>query len=435
LRDFARRVARRLPDPLHRAARKADEFTRGWVTGGTLFEELGFYYVGPVDGHNVEQLVQILENVRDADEGPMLVHVVTKKGKGYGPAEAAADKYHGVQKFDVISGEQAKAPAGPPSYTGVFAKALLAEAERDDKVVAITAAMPSGTGLDKFEARFPERTFDVGIAEQHAVTFAAGLAAQGYRPFCAIYSTFLQRAYDQVVHDVAIQNLPVRFAMDRAGLVGADGATHAGSFDLAYLCTLPNMVVMAAADEAELVNMVHTMALHDSGPSAVRYPRGNGTGVPLPATPERLEIGKGRVVKEGKKVAILSLGTRLEDALKAAETLDARGLSTTVADLRFAKPLDEELIRRLLTSHEVAVTVEEAAVGGLGAHVLTMASDQGLIDAGLKLRTMRLPDTFQDHDKPEKQYAEAGLDADGIVETVLKALRHNSAGVIEGARA
>jgi 1-deoxy-D-xylulose-5-phosphate synthase len=435
LRDFARRVARRLPDPLHRAARKADEFTRGWVTGGTLFEELGFYYVGPVDGHDLDALIPILENVRDADEGPMLVHVVTKKGKGYGPAEAAADKYHGVQRFDVISGEQAKAPAGPPSYTGVFATALIAEAERDEKVVAITAAMPSGTGLDKFEAKFPERTFDVGIAEQHAVTFAAGLAAQGYRPFVAIYSTFLQRAYDQVVHDVAIQNLPVRFAMDRAGLVGADGATHAGSFDLAYLCTLPNFVVMAAADEVELVHMVHTMALHDSGPSAVRYPRGNGLGLPLPAVPERLEIGKGRIVKEGKKVAILSLGTRLEEALKAAEILDARGLSTTVADLRFVKPLDEALIRRLLTGHEVAVTVEEAAIGGLGAHVLTLASDQGLIDAGLKLRTMRLPDAFQDHDKPEKQYAEAGLDADGIVATVLKALRHNSSGVVEGARA
>jgi 1-deoxy-D-xylulose-5-phosphate synthase len=435
LRDFARRVARRLPDPLHRAARKADEFTRGWVTGGTLFEELGFYYVGPVDGHDLDALIPILENVRDADEGPMLVHVVTKKGKGYGPAEAAADKYHGVQKFDVISGEQAKAPSGPPSYTGVFAKALMAEAERDEKIVAITAAMPSGTGLDKFEAKFPERSFDVGIAEQHAVTFAAGLAAQGYRPFCAIYSTFLQRAYDQVVHDVAIQNLPVRFAMDRAGLVGADGATHAGSFDLAYLCTLPNMVVMAAADEAELVNMVHTMALHDSGPSAVRYPRGNGTGVALPEVPQRLEIGKGRVVREGKKVAILSLGTRLEEALKAAEILDARGLSATVADLRFAKPLDEALIRRLLSTHEVAVTVEEAAVGGLGAHVLTLASDQGLIDSGLKLRTLRLPDTFQDHDKPEKQYEEAGLDAAGIVNTVLKALRHNSAGVVEGARA
>jgi 1-deoxy-D-xylulose-5-phosphate synthase len=435
LRDFARRVARRLPDPLHRAARKADEYTRGWVTGGTLFEELGLYYVGPVDGHDLDQLIPILENVRDAGEGPMLVHVVTKKGKGYGPAEAAADKYHGVQKFDVVSGEQAKAEPGPPSYTNVFAKALIAEAERDEKVVAITAAMPSGTGLDKFEQKFPERSFDVGIAEQHAVTFAAGMAAEGYRPFCAIYSTFLQRAYDQVVHDVAIQNLPVRFAMDRAGLVGADGATHAGSFDLAYLCTLPNMVVMAAADEAELVHMVHTMALHDSGPSAVRYPRGNGVGVPLPAVAERLEIGKGRVVREGKKVAILSLGTRLEEAMKAAEILEGKGLSATVADLRFAKPLDEPLIRRLLTTHEVAVTVEEAAVGGFGAHVLTLASDAGLIDAGLKLRTMRLPDLFQDQDKPEKQYADAGLDAAGIVDTVLKALRHNSAGVVEGARA
>jgi 1-deoxy-D-xylulose-5-phosphate synthase len=435
LRHVAQRVARKLPKRLHVMARRMEEYARGMWTGGTLFEELGFYYVGPVDGHNVERLVKILENVRDAGEGPMLVHVVTKKGKGYGPAEAADDKYHGVQKFDVVSGVQAKSEPGPPSYTGVFAKALVAEAARDDKVVAITAAMPSGTGLDKFQAAFPERCFDVGIAEQHAVTFAAGLAAQGMRPFCAIYSTFLQRAYDQVVHDVAIQNLPVRFAIDRAGLVGADGATHAGSFDLAYLCTLPNFTVMAAADEAELVHMVHTAAMHDSGPIALRYPRGNGTGVALPATPERLEIGKGRIVREGKKVAILSLGTRLEEALKAAEILEGRGLSTTVADLRFAKPLDEELIRRLLTSHEVAVTVEEAAVGGFGAHVLTMASDQGLIDAGLKLRTMRLPDHFQDQDKPEKQYADAGLDAEGIVETVLKALRHNSAGVVEGARA
>jgi 1-deoxy-D-xylulose-5-phosphate synthase len=435
VRHLAQRFARKLPRPLHDAARKAEEYARGMATGGTFFEELGFYYVGPIDGHDVDGLVQILENVRDAGQGPMLVHVVTKKGKGYAPAEAAADKYHGVQKFDVVSGEQAKAEPGPPSYTGVFAHALLAEAERDEKVVAITAAMPSGTGLDKFQQRFPTRTFDVGIAEQHAVTFAAGLAAQGYRPFCAIYSTFLQRAYDQVVHDVAIQNLPVRFAMDRAGLVGADGATHAGSFDLAYLCTLPNMVVMAAADEVELVHMVHTMALHDSSPSAVRYPRGNGVGLPLPASPQRLEIGKGRVVREGKAVAILSLGTRLEEALKAADTLESKGLSTTVADLRFAKPLDEDLIRRLLTTHEVCVTVEEAAIGGFGAHVLTMASDQGLIDAGLKLRTMRLPDVFQDQDKPEKQYAEAGLDADGIVATVLKALRHNSTAVVEGARA
>jgi 1-deoxy-D-xylulose-5-phosphate synthase len=435
LRSLAQRFARKLPRRLHVMARRWEEYSRGFWTGGTLFEELGFYYVGPVDGHNVERLVKILENVRDADEGPMLVHVVTKKGKGYGPAEAAVDKYHGVQKFDVISGEQAKAEPGPPSYTGVFAKALIAEAARDEKIVAITAAMPAGTGLDKFGERFPDRMFDVGIAEQHGVTFAAGLAAQGMRPFCAIYSTFLQRAYDQVVHDVAIQNLPVRFAIDRAGLVGADGATHAGSFDVTYLATLPNFVVMAAADEAELVHMVHTAALHDGGPIAVRYPRGNGTGVALPETPERLEIGKGRIVREGKKVAILSLGTRLAEALKAAEMLDGRGLSTTVADLRFAKPLDEDLIRRLLASHEVAVTVEEASIGGLGAHVLTMASDAGLTDAGLKLRTMRLPDRFQDQDKPEKQYADAGLDAEGIVETVLKALRHNSAGVIEGARA
>jgi 1-deoxy-D-xylulose-5-phosphate synthase len=429
VRHLAQRFARKLPDSLHNFAHKIEEFGRGLATGGTLFEELGFYYVGPVDGHNVERLVDILENVRDAAEGPMLVHVVTRKGKGYAPAEAAADKYHGVQKFDVVSGVQDKAPAAAPSYTGVFAQALITEAERDEKIVAITAAMPSGTGLDKFGERFPDRTFDVGIAEQHAVTFAAGLAAQGYRPFCAIYSTFLQRAYDQVVHDVAIQNLPVRFAMDRAGLVGADGATHAGSFDLAYLGTLPNFVVMAAADEAELVHMIHTMALHDTGPIAVRYPRGNGTGVALPEIGQRLEIGRGRIVRQGKTVAILSLGTRLTEAEKAADILEGKGLSTTVADLRFAKPLDEELIRKLLTSHEVAVTVEEAAIGGFGAHVLTMASDAGLIDAGLKLRTMRLPDLFQDQDKPERQYAEAGLDADAIVETVLKALRINSAGL------
>src|SRR5829696_4050730 len=430
-RKLAQRIARAMPEPLHRTARRMEEYARGLFTGGTLFDELGFYYVGPVDGHDVEALVEVLENVRDADIGPMLVHVVTHKGKGYEPAENSADKYHGVVKFDVVSGVQAKPAAGAPSYTSVFAKALIAEAERDDKVVAIAAAMPSGTGLDKFAEKFPDRMFDVGIAEQHGVTFAAGLAAQGYRPFCAIYSTFLQRAYDQVVHDVAIQNLPVRFGMDRAGLVGADGATHAGSFDLAYLCTLPNFVVMAAADEVELVHMVHTMALHDSSPIAVRYPRGEGRGLPLPATPERLEIGKGRIVKQGSKVAILSLGTRLEEAETAAEQLEAKGLSTTVADLRFAKPLDEEMIRRLLTTHEVAVTVEEAAVGGIGAHVLTLASDAGLLDGGLKIRTMRLPDRFQDHDKPEKQYDEAGLNAPQIVETVLKALRVNSAGVEE----
>ncbi|QIK77770.1 1-deoxy-D-xylulose-5-phosphate synthase [Sphingomonas piscis] len=430
-RKLAQKVVRRFPASVQKTAKRVEEYARGLVTGGTLFDELGFYYVGPVDGHDVQALVEVLENVRDADLGPMLIHVVTQKGKGYAPAEDSADKYHGVVKFDVVSGKQAKAEAKAPSYTGVFADALIAEAERDEKVVAITAAMPSGTGLDKFEKRFPERTFDVGIAEQHGVTFAAGLAAQGYRPFVAIYSTFLQRAYDQVVHDVAIQNLPVRFAMDRAGLVGADGATHAGSFDLAYLCTLPNFVVMAAADEVELTHMVHTMALHDSGPIAVRYPRGEGRGLPMPAAPERLEIGKGRVVRDGKKVAILSLGTRLEEAEKAADQLEAMGLSTTVADLRFAKPLDEDLIRRLLTTHQVAVTVEEAAIGGLGAHVLTMASDHGLIDAGLKLRTMRLPDTFQDHDKPEKQYDDAGLNAPHIVDTVLKALRSNSAGVGE----
>ncbi|MFT3976539.1 MAG: 1-deoxy-D-xylulose-5-phosphate synthase [Sphingomonas bacterium] len=425
VRELMKRFARKLPRPFHHAARKTDEFARGLTMGGTLFEELGFYYVGPIDGHNLEHLIPVLENVRDAAEGPILVHVVTQKGKGYAPAEAAADKYHGVQKFDVITGAQAKAPPGPPAYQNVFGEALADEADRDPRIVAITAAMPSGTGVDRFAKRHPDRAFDVGIAEQHAVTFAAGLAAQGMRPFCAIYSTFLQRAYDQVVHDVAIQNLPVRFAIDRAGLVGADGATHAGSFDITYLASLPNFVVMAAADEAELVHMVHTCVEHDSGPIAVRYPRGNGTGVALPATPERLAIGKGRIVREGKTVAILSLGTRLAEALKAADALEAKGLSTTVADLRFAKPLDEELIRRLLSTHEVAVTIEEGAIGGLGAHVLTLASDAGLIDAGLRLRTMRLPDAFQDHDKPEAQYAQAGLDADHITQTVLKTLRWN----------
>jgi len=431
LRELARRFARKLPRPLHIAARKTDEFARGMAMGGTLFEELGFYYVGPIDGHDLDALVPVLENVRDAAEGPCLIHVVTKKGKGYVPAEESADKYHGVQKFDVITGEQVKSAGGPPSYTNIFAKALLAEAHSDARVCAITAAMPGGTGLDKFQQAFPDRTFDVGIAEQHAVTFAAGLAAQGMRPFCAIYSTFLQRAFDQVVHDVAIQNLPVRFAIDRAGLVGADGATHAGSFDVTYLATLPNMVVMAAADEAELVHMVHTAAQYDAGPIAFRYPRGNGVGVALPQSPELLEIGKGRIVKEGSKVALLSLGTRLAEALVAAETLEAKGLSTTVADLRFAKPLDSELIRRLMLSHEVVVTIEEGSIGGLGAHVLTLASDEGLTDAGLKIRTMRLPDVFQDHDKPEKQYDEAGLNAPQIVDTVLKALRHNSTGVAE----
>ena len=431
LRELAKRLSRKLPEPLHLAAKKTDEFARGMAMGGTLFEELGFYYVGPIDGHNLEHLIPVLENVRDAAEGPCLIHVVTKKGHGYGPAEASADKYHGVQKFDVVTGAQVKAPPGPPSYQNVFGETLAKLAETDERIVAITAAMPSGTGVDKFAKAHPTRAFDVGIAEQHAVTFAAGLAAQGMRPFCAIYSTFLQRAYDQVVHDVAIQNLPVRFAIDRAGLVGADGSTHAGSFDLTYLCTLPNFVVMAPSDEAELVHMTYTAACHDSGPIAVRYPRGNGTGIALPDVPEQLEIGKGRIVRTGKKIAILSLGTRLEEAQKAADALEAKGLSTTVADLRFAKPLDADLIRRLLATHDVCVTVEEASIGGFGAHVLTMASDEGLIDNGLKLRTLRLPDVFQEHDKPEKQYADARLDANAIVDTVLTALSHNSVGIAE----
>jgi 1-deoxy-D-xylulose-5-phosphate synthase len=436
LREFAKKTIRKLSKRAHNAAAKAEEYARGMATGGTLFEELGFYYVGPIDGHNLDHLIPVLENVRDSEHGPILVHVVTKKGKGYAPAEAAADKYHGVQKFDVITGTQDKAPPGPPSYQNVFGETLAKLADTDKRIVAITAAMPSGTGVDKFAQKHPDRAFDVGIAEQHAVTFAAGLAAQGMRPFCAIYSTFLQRAYDQVVHDVAIQNLPVRFAIDRAGLVGADGATHAGSFDVTYLATLPNMVVMAAADEAELAHMTYTAAEYDTGPIALRYPRGNGTGVALPAVPQKLEIGKGRVVREGKTVAILSLGTRLAEALKAADALEAKGLSTTVADLRFAKPLDEALIRKLLTSHEVAVTVEEGSIGGLGAHVLTLASDEGLIDSGLKLRTMRLPDMFQDQDSPQKQYDEARLNADHIVDTVVKALRWNEASVAgSGARA
>jgi 1-deoxy-D-xylulose-5-phosphate synthase len=431
LRELAKKFARRLPQPLHRAAKLTDEYARGMAMGGTLFEELGFYYVGPIDGHDLDQLIPVLENVRDAAEGPCLVHVVTQKGKGYAPAESAADKYHGVQKFDVITGEQTKSAPGAPAYQNVFGETLAKLADSDKRICAITAAMPSGTGVDKFTARHPERAFDVGIAEQHAVTFAAGLAAQGMRPFCAIYSTFLQRAFDQVVHDVAIQNLPVRFAIDRAGLVGADGATHAGSFDVTYLATLPNFVVMAPADEAELVHMVHTAAEHDSGPIAFRYPRGNGTGVELPAEPQALEIGKGRIVRKGSKVALLSLGTRLAEAMKAADQLEAKGLSTTVADLRFAKPLDTALIRQLMATHEVVVTIEEGSIGGLGAHVLTLASDHGLTDAGLKIRTMRLPDLFQDQDSPDRQYDEAGLNAPHIVDTVLSALRHNSAGVEE----
>ena len=431
LRELAKKFARRLPRPLHVAARKTDEFARGMAMGGTLFEELGFYYVGPIDGHDLDALVPVLQNVRDAAEGPILIHVVTQKGKGYAPAEAADDKYHGVQKFDVITGEQKKSAGGPPSYQNVFGETLAKLADSDPRICAITAAMPSGTGVDKFAKAHPDRTFDVGIAEQHAVTFAAGLAAQGLRPFAAIYSTFLQRAFDQVVHDVCIQNLPVRFAIDRAGLVGADGATHAGSFDITYLATLPNMVVMAPADEAELVHMTYTAAEYDDGPIAFRYPRGGGVGVALPEVPEKLPIGKGRIVREGSKIALLSLGTRLAETLKAADVLDAKGLPTTVADLRFAKPLDSELIRRLMTTHDVVVTVEEGSIGGLGAHVLTLASDEGLTDGGLKIRTMRLPDLFQDHETPEKQYDEAGLNAPQIVETALKALRHNSAGVEE----
>ncbi|MGQ7830471.1 1-deoxy-D-xylulose-5-phosphate synthase [Altererythrobacter sp. Z27] len=431
LRHLASRISRKLSRRVHHGLEKAEEYARGMVTGGTLFEELGFYYVGPIDGHNLDHLIPVLENVRDSDQGPVLVHVVTQKGKGYAPAENSADKYHGVAKFDVITGEQKKSAGGPPAYQNVFGETLAKLAEADERICAITAAMPSGTGVDRFAKAHPERSFDVGIAEQHGVTFAAGLAAQGMRPFAAIYSTFLQRAYDQVVHDVAIQNLPVRFAIDRAGLVGADGCTHAGAFDIAYLATLPNMVVMAAADEAELVHMTYTAAEYDDGPIAFRYPRGNGVGVPLPEVPQKLEIGKGRVVREGSKVAILSLGTRLAEALKAADQLEAKGLPSTVADMRFAKPLDTELIERLMRSHEVVVTVEEGAIGGLGAHVLTFASDEGLTDAGLKVRTMRLPDIFQDHDDPQRQYDEAGLNAPDIVATVLRALRHNSAGVEE----
>jgi 1-deoxy-D-xylulose-5-phosphate synthase len=437
LRSLASKITKKFSRRIHRTAAKAEEFARGMAMGGTLFEELGFYYVGPIDGHNLDHLIPVLENVRDNADGPVLIHVVTQKGKGYAPAEAADDKYHGVAKFDVITGKQDKGPGGgPPAYQNVFGETLAMLADSDPRICAITAAMPSGTGVDKFAIAHPARSFDVGIAEQHGVTFAAGLAAQGMRPFCAIYSTFLQRAYDQVVHDVAIQNLPVRFAIDRAGLVGADGSTHAGSFDLTYLCTLPNFVVMSPSDEAELVHMTYTAALHDSGPIAFRYPRGNGVGVDLPEVPERLEIGKGRIVRQGKKVAILSLGTRMAEAMKAADTLDAKGLSTSVADMRFAKPLDEALIRHMIATHEVVITLEEAAIGGLGAHVLTLASDLGLMDAGLKIRTMRLPDVFQEHDNPQKQYDDAGLNAPQIVDMVLKALRHNSAGVAEaGARA
>jgi 1-deoxy-D-xylulose-5-phosphate synthase len=422
LRDAAKQLARHLPKFFYDKAKQAEEYGRGMFTGGTLFEELGFYYVGPIDGHNLDHLLPILKNVREVRGGPVLVHVVTKKGKGYPPAEAAADKYHGVNAFDVITGKQAKPKANAPAYTRVFADALIAEAARDPKIVAVTAAMPNGTGLDRFGDAYPDRMFDVGIAEQHAVTFAAGLATEGYKPFCAIYSTFLQRAYDQVVHDVAIQNLPVRFAIDRAGLVGADGATHAGAFDVAYLACLPNMTVMAAADEAELVHMIATCAVHDSGPIALRYPRGEGVGVDMPERGEPLEIGKGRVLREGSRIAILSLGTRLAEALVAAEDLAARGLSTTVADARFAKPIDRELVLRLAASHEVLLTVEEGAAGGFGSHVLGLLAEAGALDTGLRIRTLTLPDMFQDQDKPDRLYAAAGLDAKAIVAKAVEAL-------------
>jgi 1-deoxy-D-xylulose-5-phosphate synthase len=423
IRETAKQLAKKLPKFIYEKAQRAEEFARGFWTGGTMFEELGFYYVGPIDGHNLDHLLPILKNVRDSDTGPILVHVVTKKGKGYAPAEAAADKYHGVVTFDVVTGAQTKAKANAPAYTRVFGESLIKEARKDDKIVAVTAAMPSGTGIDLFGKEFSARTFDVGIAEQHAVTFAAGMATEGYKPFCAIYSTFLQRAYDQVVHDVAIQNLPVRFALDRAGLVGADGATHAGSFDVAYLGCLPNMVVMAASDEAELVHMVATAAAYDSGPIAFRYPRGEGVGVDMPEEGVPLAIGKGRIVKEGSRIALLSLGTRLAEALKAAEELEARGLSTTVADARFAKPLDEEMILRLARDHEVLITVEEGSIGGFGSYVLQLLAEKGALDRGtLKVRSMVLPDIYQDQDKPERMYAKAGLDAAGIVTKVFEAL-------------
>jgi len=423
LRKVGRSVARALPRPMREAARKAEEYARGMVTGGTFFEELGFYYVGPIDGHDMDALVHVLKNAREITDRPVLVHVVTHKGKGYAPAEAAADKLHAVVKFDVVTGKQAKpSAAGAPSYTKVFAQELIKRAELDPKIVAITAAMPSGTGLDLFAERFPDRMFDVGIAEQHAVTFAAGMAADGMKPFATIYSTFLQRGYDQVVHDVAIQRLPVRFAMDRAGLVGADGPTHAGSFDLGYMGALPGMVVMAPGDEAELAGAIATAVEIDDRPSCFRYPRGEGVGVEIPALAEPWEIGKGRIVREGTAVAILSLGTRLGEALRAADLLAARGLSATVADARFAKPLDVELLLRLAREHELLITVEEGAVGGFGAFVLQTLAEHGVLDRGLKVRPLVLPDVFQDQDKPEAMYAQAGLDAEGIVRSALAAL-------------
>ncbi|MDE2355732.1 MAG: 1-deoxy-D-xylulose-5-phosphate synthase [Alphaproteobacteria bacterium] len=423
VRKIGKEVASHLPRPLKVMARKAEEYARGMATGGTLFEELGFYYVGPIDGHNLDHLVPVLKNVQQIDDGPVLVHVVTQKGKGYAPAESSADKLHAVVKFDVVTGQQVKPPtSNAPSYTKVFASELIKQARRDPLVVGITAAMPSGTGLDLFAKEFPDRCFDVGIAEQHAVTFAAGLAADGMKPFAALYSTFLQRGYDQVVHDVAIQGLPVRFAIDRAGLVGADGATHAGTFDIGYLGQLPGFVVMAASDEAELAHMVATATALDDRPSAFRFPRGEGVGVTIPDLASPLEIGKGRIVREGTSVAILSFGTRLQECLKAADLLSARGLSATVADARFAKPLDVDLILRLAREHEALVTVEEGAIGGFGAFVLHALAEHGALDRGLKVRTLTLPDVFQDQDKPEAMYAQAGLDAEGIVRGCLAAL-------------
>ena len=422
MRRWGKSVAQRLPRPLFEMVRKGEEFSRTYVTGGTFFEELGFYYVGPIDGHNMDHLHKVLSHVRDINDRPVLVHVVTQKGKGYEPAENAPDKYHGVAKFDVITGKQAKPQPNAPSYTDVFASELIKQAHADSRIVAITAAMPTGTGLDRFAEVFPTRCFDVGIAEQHAVTFAAGLAAEGMRPFCAIYSTFLQRGYDQVAHDVSLQNLPVRFALDRAGLVGADGATHAGAFDLGYLGALPNMMIMAASDEAELAAMIATATAYDEGPCAFRYPRGEGVGVIMPDKAPILQIGKGRIVREGSKVAILSLGTRLAEALKAADLLAARGLSTTVADARFAKPLDYDLILQLARHHECLITVEEGAQGGFGAFVLHLLAAEGALDHGLKARTLTLPDRYQDQDSQPRQYAEAGLDAEAMVLAATHAL-------------
>ena len=428
-RGIGKKMTAYLGKRVDRAITRAVEHARGYVTGGTLFEEMGFYHIGPIDGHNLEHLVPVLKNVRDNGTGPVLVHVITQKGKGYAPAEEAEDKYHGVGKFDVITGTQAKAPSNAPSYTKVFAESLVQEAREDDRIVAVSAAMPSGTGLDHFGLEFPDRTFDVGIAEQHAVTFCAGLASEGYKPFAAIYSTFLQRAYDQVVHDVAIQGLPVRFPIDRAGFVGADGPTHCGAFDTTYLATLPGMVVMAAADEAELKHMVRTAAAYDEGPISFRYPRGNGVGVDMPERGEIMEIGRGRVVRQGSKVALLSFGTRLADCLAAAEELDASGLSTTVADARFAKPLDRDLILRLAREHEVLITIEEGAIGGFASHVLQLLAEAGALDTGLKVRPLVLPDSFVDQAKPEKMYADSRLDKTGIVNAVFSALGQISGAV------